>query len=285
MSAPGRFQACDLRGDVGVGVLVARLRDDLRALAGDRSLEALRHVLAEVVVLEEDADLRPLARLGEIAPVDGALADVALEEAHRPRVARRLRRRLRTVADEELRHLALVQVRLDRLVVRGADGVEDREDLVLLDEPPRLLDGLHGVVGVVVEAVVDLPPVHAALRVHVGEVRLRARADRAERRGLARERNGAADHDLLRSDAGIGRRRGACGRREHEPEEERDALHPETRLTSVESWSLIGPIVAEPAPGKPQVGELARRRRGADRDAERASPSGRRRSSSPAGRR
>ena len=252
MSAPGGFQARDLGGDVGVGVLVARLRDDLRALAGDRSLEAPRHVLAEIVVLEEDADLRALARLGEMAPVDGALAEVALEEAHRPRVARRLRRRLRAVADEELRHLALVQVRLDRLVVRGADGVEDREDLVLLDELPRQLDGVHRVVGVVVEAVVDRPPVDAAVRVHVGEVRLRARPDRAERRRLARERDGAADHDLLRRDAGIGRRGGARGRREHEPEEERDALHPETRLASVGSWSVIGPIVAEPEPAKPR---------------------------------
>ena len=154
------------------------------------------------------------------APVDGALAAVALQEAHRPRVARRgWRHRVGAVADEELRHLGLVEVRLDGLVVLRADGVEDREDPVLLHEPPRLLHGLRRVVRVVVEDVADLPSVDAATRVDVVEVRLGAGADRAERGRDPRQRHRASEHDLLRLHAGLGRERGRPERErgEHRP--------------------------------------------------------------------
>ena len=122
-----------------------------------------------------------------------------------------------------------VQVAAERRGCCGPDRVEDREDLVLLDELPRQLHGARRVVAVVEEAVVDLPPVDAALRVDVVEVRLRARPDRAERCGLARERHGAAEHDRRRSDAGIGGG-GARGRGEEQRERagECDAPHRET---------------------------------------------------------
>ena len=94
-----------------------------------------------------------------VSPVDVSLAAVAHQEAHRPRVAREAAAdRLRAVAREELRHLLRVQVVADREVVGGADAREDREDLVLLDEPPRQLHGLRGVVGVVVGRYVIFRP-------------------------------------------------------------------------------------------------------------------------------
>ena len=72
-------------------------------------------------------------------------------------------------------------------------ALKTREDAVLLDELPGQLHRLRRVVGVVVEEVDDLPSVDAAPGVDVVEVRLRARADRAERGGLAGQRDGAAD--------------------------------------------------------------------------------------------
>ena len=56
--------------------------------AGDCARESARHVLAEVGVLEQDRDPRRRPRLGERASVDRALAAVALQEPHRPRVRR-----------------------------------------------------------------------------------------------------------------------------------------------------------------------------------------------------
>jgi hypothetical protein len=69
---------------------------------------------------------------------------------------RRARRR------EDLGHFHLVEVRADRLVVLGAERVEDREDILVLDEDPRLAHRFRREVLVVEVLVVDLPLVHAA---------------------------------------------------------------------------------------------------------------------------
>ena len=187
--------------------------NDLRALAGDRPRQPAGHVLAELGVLVEHGDPRLRVALDDLPPVDRALAAVALEEAHRPRVAlRRTADRLGTVACEQLRDLPRVQVVADREVVGGADRVEDGEHAVLLDELPGQLHRLRRVVAVVVEAVDDLPPVDAARGVDVVEVRLRTGADRAERGGLTGQRDGAADQHRRRGDTRLGARSCAGGR-------------------------------------------------------------------------
>ena len=85
----------------------------------------------------------------------------------------------------------------------GADGVEDREDLVLLDELAGRVDRPRRVVAVVAPEVADLAPEDAAVGVDVLEVGVRARADGAEGRGRAAERDGAADQDLGRGHARV----------------------------------------------------------------------------------
>ena len=227
------LQDGDLRRDVRVGELVRLLRDDARALGLDRVLEARDEVVAQVGVLVDHGDPRVLARLHERPAVDGTFAAIAREEAHRPRVLARLLELGRAVADEELGHLRLVQVGANRDVVVGADRVEDREHPVLLDELARQQNRLRRVVAVVVVAVVDLPPVHPAARVHVREVRLRARADRAEGGGEARERDRPADHDLVRGHARIRRRPRAAGRNGETGERERDREQPRHREIGV----------------------------------------------------
>ena len=51
--------------------------------------------------------------------------------------------------DEQLRHLVVVEILPDREVRRGAERVEQEGDLLLLDQPAHLLDGLGRAVGVV----------------------------------------------------------------------------------------------------------------------------------------
>ena len=217
MSAPDALSVPIWDDDVGARELVRLLRDHPRSLPRDRARQSREHVEPELGVLVEDRDpcLRP--RLQDRPPVHASLAAVALEEAHRPRIPREAPSdRLRAVAGEELRHLLRVQVVAHREVVRRADRVEDRENLVLLDEPPRQLDRLRRVVRVVVVAVLDLPAVHAALRVDVVEVGPGARADASERRGFARERDGSTEKDGRGRDAGIRRGCGACRRDERQ---------------------------------------------------------------------
>ena len=84
--------------------------------------------------------------------------------------------------------------------------VEDREDVVLLDELSRQLHGLRRVVRVVEVDVVDLPAVDAAVSVDVLEVRVGAVRDRAEERRRPGDRDRAADRDRRRRDARLAAR-------------------------------------------------------------------------------
>jgi hypothetical protein len=169
--------------------------------------EPLEQVSPVVAVLVEHGDPRLRPVLDDVAAVDRALADEARQVAHRPRVAPvAAPDRARAGAAEDLGHLHRVEVATDGEVVLGADRVEDREDLVLLDELPGLVDRARGVVAVIAVEVADLAAVDTAVRIDVLEVRVRAGADGPERgRGTA-ERDGASDQDLVRGHA-----RGAAG--------------------------------------------------------------------------
>ena len=236
VSAPEAFKSAIWRRDVGAGELVGLFSDDARALACDRTRQAGQHVEAELRVLVEDGNACFRLRRHDGLAVDVALAAVALEEAHRPRVPREAAAdRLRAVACVQLRHLLRVQVVADREVVRRADRVEDGEHPVLLDEPACELDGLRRVISVVHVAVLDLPAVDAALRVHVVEVGLRARPDRPEGGCLSCQRNGATEQNGRRRDTWVGRG-GAAGACDESERHERDSSYPRDHLvTSVRS--------------------------------------------------
>src|SRR5207244_6440612 len=103
--------------------------------------------------------------------------------------------------DEELRHLRLVQVVPYRSLRLGAEPADQREDLVLLDELARELDGVRGVVAVVEDPEADLAAVDAALAVLAlagvdpAEIRGHPAGDRRVRRRRATERERGADLD------------------------------------------------------------------------------------------
>jgi hypothetical protein len=108
-----------------------------------------------------------------------------------------------TSSNEQLRHLVVVQILPDRGVRRGAEGLEQERDLLLLDEAAHLLHRFRRAVTVVEADQIDLAAVHAPLLVDHLEVGSLGAADHAKGRGGAAVGHGLADLDL-----GIGNARG-----------------------------------------------------------------------------
>ena len=121
--------------------------------------------------------------------------------AHRPREVLGIPPLGGAGCDEELGHLHLVHVLVDRAVGRRPERVEQECDLILLDEPADHLDRLRRAVAVVVGDEVDLPAVDTALVVQLLEVRGDHLADRAVRRRVAAVGIRVTDLDLGRSHA------------------------------------------------------------------------------------
>ena len=193
----GPAQRDHLGRDRRVGDLEALGHDDLALVGAETGLEPGDVVLAVAVVLVDDADLRAGQVLDDVPPVDRRLRLVVGLPADRVLVLDVVGAPLgRAGRDVELRHLLLVEVRGHRLLRLGAEAADEREDLVLLDELLRLLDGQRRVVAVVLGLEGDLPAEDAALpvvvtcRVHVAEVRLHPDRDRrvAGCRSAERER-------------------------------------------------------------------------------------------------
>jgi hypothetical protein len=105
-------------------------------------------------------------------------------------------------ADEELRHLAVVEVRTDGERVLRADAVEDGEDVVLLDELAREQHRLRDVELVVLVLEDDLAAEDASLRIHILEVGVGAAPDRRVGGRRAAQRDGAPESDLRRRHSG-----------------------------------------------------------------------------------
>ena len=177
--------------------------------------------LAEVVVLVEHADLGVGEVLLEVLAEDLALDRVVglppvrhgLGAAVVPaRAARR---------DEQVRDLGRVEEADDLGVGRRAQALEDPEHLVLQHQLVYDVDGVGGVVGVVLDDQVQLAPVHPAVGVHVIEERLRGRSDLAvARRHRPRQRLMGPKGDAVGSDSrsarpSAARRTAAHGRHGH----------------------------------------------------------------------
>ncbi len=95
-----------------------------------------------------------------------------------------------------MRHFLIVDVFADGIVGRGAHGLEQEQDLFLLDELPNLLHRLGRAVPVVKAEKPDLAPVDAALLVYHREIGGLRLADSAIGRGRAAVRHGLADLDF-----------------------------------------------------------------------------------------
>ena len=212
--------------DVGRGRVIAGSLGELRLLHAEASREPGEQVVPVLVVLVEDGDPRARLRLQHVAREYDPLGLVARDVADRPRIAPVVAPpRRRAARDEKLRHLRLVEKVARRQVGRGAEGVEDREDVVLLNQLADGLDRPRRVVAVVEHLVVDLPPVHAAARVGVGEVGSSAPRDGAGGGRLAGERRRPADQDRAGADARIGSRARQRDRRAEKPDHGEDAAH------------------------------------------------------------
>ena len=206
-----RLELRDLRLVVRVVDVVALGRDDQLALHAEAVAQPREEVLAVVVVLVEDADARLRRRLRDVAAVNRSLGAVVRLVADRPRpLLVVLAPGAGAACDEQLGDALSVQVRPRRLVLLGAEAVEDREDVVLLDELARLVDRLAWVVLVVLDEVGDLAVEDAAVGVDVTEVGGRALADSLVGGGDPGERDRPADHDLGRGHPGGARTGAGC---------------------------------------------------------------------------
>ena len=202
----GRLQRGDRRADVDVGGHVGLPADHLGVR--DLHVQALDAVLAELVVLVEVADLLAREVLLDVGAEDLALADIVELPAEGVRVGGRVVPAVAPGRDEQVRHLAGVEV-LDHGQVRGcAQAVEDREDVVLEHELVHHGGRLGRVVSVIEVGVLDLAPEDASVRVDVLEIRVGGRGDLAVA-GSGRPGQGlvAADENL-----GAGNTRGRRGR-------------------------------------------------------------------------
>src|SRR4051812_35520303 len=206
------LQAGDLALDVRARRVVADLRGNRARLLPEPLLEPREQVASVLVVLVEDGDPRPLHAREDVVAVDPSLLRVRRDVADRPRVLLVVAaERGRAGGDEELRDVVVVQEVPDREIVRGAERVEHPEDLVLLDEPDRVLHRPGRVVGVVEVLVGDLSPEHAAVVVDVLEVVVRAAGDVPGGGRLAAQRNAAAELDRVGADARRREWARACG--------------------------------------------------------------------------
>ncbi len=197
------LQRADLRGDVVVGGRVPFGGHDLVVEVG---AHPLLPVPAEVVVLQEQADLGVRVVLGDVLADDLRFDLVVALPTEGLRVLLRLVPHQRPGGDEQVRDLVVLEEVQHRAVGGGAEAAEHREDLVLQDQFVDHLAGLGRVVGVVPEDVVDLPAVDAAVRVDVLEVRLRAGGDVAVPGGRhTGQREVPADRDAVLGDTRLGR--------------------------------------------------------------------------------
>ena len=197
---PGRLELGHQRGDRGVGRVVGLLGHDL--LGRDLVVQALDAVLAELVVLVEEADLLALEVVLHVLAEDLALADVVELPAEGLGQLGRVVPALAARGDEHVRHLLAVQERRYGQVGRRAQAVEDRVDVVLEHQLADHARGHRRVVLVVEVLVDDLAAVDAAVRVEVLEVGVGGGRDLVVARcGDAGQRLVAAEGDGARRDA------------------------------------------------------------------------------------
>ena len=248
-----------------IGHLVRLLHDhQLLGRVPEPVQQPLAVVLAVIVVLVEDADLRVGDVLQDVLRVDPALGLVVRLPAHRPRVVLRIVPLGRAGGHEEMGHLLLVHVLVDGAVRRRAERLEQRGHLVLLDELADHLDRLRRAVGVVVGDVVDLAPVDAALVVDLLEVGADGLADGAVGRGRAAVRVGVADLDLGRGDAGrLGQRRRRQGRHDRGQGQRHDQRAQDGSAQHAVVLLSSGPMESNLTPGnrQPPLGVPSRRAR------------------------
>ena len=139
----------------------------------------------------------------DVFRVDVAFRLVVGVESDRPREVLRIGEARGTCRCQQLRHLLLVEIFLDRGIWRRADDLEGGQHLVAFDQLAHLLDGLRRAIGVVVLDEIDLAPADPALLVDHADIGGLHLADAAIGRSRSAERNGLTDLDLGVAGAGV----------------------------------------------------------------------------------
>ena len=182
--------------DRGIGDLEGHVLGDPTDLLAEALLEAVPVILAVIVVLHQHADPGVLDVGQDVLGVDHRLGVVIGRVTHGPRELLGIAPLRGAGGDEELRHLLLVHVFVDRGVARRAQRVEGAQHFVLLDELSDHLDRLGRRVAVIEADELDLAAVDAALVIdHVPEGYDRLAID-AVGRGRSAIGTGVADLDL-----------------------------------------------------------------------------------------
>ena len=160
----GGLQRDDLRVDGRLGGLVGRLLDDHAGVVGaEPFLEADQVILAEAVVLIEHRDLGVGLGREDVLGEDARLDLVVRLPADRPREMLGIGELLAPVATNSCGTLLSLRYCRIASVGRGAERVEQEGDLLLLDQPANLFDGLRRAVAVVEADELDLAAVDPAL--------------------------------------------------------------------------------------------------------------------------
>jgi len=196
-----RLELRHLGVEVGVAGFVAGFGDDWDR-SGERILETLHVVFAVFVILIEDRDLAARLVGQQILAEDAAFGLIVRLPSHGPRMVDRIVPFGGAGGDEELRHMRVVHVFLDRGIRRGSETLKHEQDAIVLDELARGLDGLLRVVAIVVGDEIDLAAVDAAFGVDLLEVRGDGLADQAVGGGRP-----AIGHDVADLDLGAARAR------------------------------------------------------------------------------
>lgn len=157
---------------------------------------APRYSFSEVVVLIEQPDFCSREILAQVSRNGRALGAVGQYARHRPGIILVVAESRRATIDEKLRHLLRVQILAHGKAGRRTERHEDHEDIVALDQPPRLLDRLRRAGAIVGDNELDLSAIDAALIVDHLEVGERALRDHAIGAAGAAERCGSSDDDL-----------------------------------------------------------------------------------------
>ena len=222
-----------LRRHRGIRDVVPLGLDDLRLQLAEALFQPLDVVLAVVVVLGQDRDLGRLDVRLDPQAVQRPFADVVRDEPDRPWVLLVLAApEDRARRQQGMRDVPLVQVRPDCQVRRRPERVENRKDVVLLDEAPCLRHRLGGVVPVVVVLPLDLASVNALVSVVPVEERSLSLWNRPVGGSLAALRERPAEQDRVLRDTGIRRGPGRPGSRRDEADQYRsdDDVHTSPHL-------------------------------------------------------
>jgi hypothetical protein len=136
------LQGHDLGIDGRLRDVVALLRDDHGlGPAPETVRQALEVILTLIVVLVEDSDLGVRPFFQDVSGVDAGFGLVVGLPSHRPRKVLRIVPFRRTGRHEKLRHVLFIQIAMDRRIVRRTQGIEDQENLIVLDKLAGLFDG------------------------------------------------------------------------------------------------------------------------------------------------